>query len=58
MKLPPLPEKIVIDTHKPTGYKIRGYDETEMLLYGMKCREAVLDEIKAKIEKMKNENNH
>jgi len=58
MKLPPLPEKIVIDTHKPSGYKIRGYDEAEMLLYGLSCRDAVLNEIKDKIEAMKNANSH
>jgi len=61
MKLPKLPEKATIHTQYPDSHwygDVLGYGEYQMLAYGMQCRDAVLAEIKAKIEKMKNENNH
>jgi len=53
MKLPPLP---------PVLCHTKDYDEQytseQMYEYGQACRDAVLAEIKAKIEDMKTANNH
>ena len=54
MKLPPLPRQTVIDVHLPTNISIYGFDKKQMLAYGQACRDAVIAEIQAKIESMRN----
>ncbi|CAB4198151.1 hypothetical protein UFOVP1309_55 [uncultured Caudovirales phage] len=54
MKLPPLPHKVVVDVQQQTGKIIMGFNKEEMLAYGQACRDAVIAEIQAKIESMRN----
>lgn len=51
MKLPPLPEELARFTESEGQHRAL---KSFVLDYGYACREAVLDEIKAKIEALKN----
>ena len=47
VELPPLPEKAVIDTHLPSGIKIRAYTADQMracALEALKARKPLTDE--------------
>lgn len=54
MILPPLPHKVIVDVQQHTGHVIMGFNKEQMLAYGQACRDAVIAEIQAKIESMRN----
>lgn len=57
MILPQLPHKVIVDVQQHTNHVIMGFNKEQMLEYGKACQEAVIEEIEAKIESMRNAQN-
>ena len=52
MNLPPLPDKVQISKHIPSGYVILGYTADQMHAYARAALQALEDEVEASLKEM------